>query len=135
MKRAYLIENGKVNEAVLVICGGVFVVAFLLMLILSFSKDVQNAVCAVVTLLVTIVFFYQFALFDADTFIEKWLEKNGLLGPKFPQKFPVDKKFVDDKNWNRFRAEHLAEWINGDAQTMREAFGEKPLWIAVDYLE
>ena len=70
-----LIENGKVNEAVLVICGGVFVVAFLLMLILSFSKDVQNVVCAVVTLLVTIVFFYQFALFDADTFIEKWLEK------------------------------------------------------------
>ncbi len=70
-----LIEGGKINEAVLVICGGVFAIAFLLMLILSFSKDVQNVVCAVVTLLMTIVFFHQFALFEVDAFIEKWLEK------------------------------------------------------------
>ena len=70
-----LLENGEPNQAIAAICGGVFVAALLLMLILSFSKDVQNVVCAVVTLLITVAFFNQFALFDVNTFIEKWLEE------------------------------------------------------------
>jgi hypothetical protein len=40
----------------------------------------------------------------------------------------------EDPEWNRFRAEHLAEWINGDAQAYRDVAG-KDAWIAVDYLE
>jgi hypothetical protein len=41
---------------------------------------------------------------------------------------------VKDPTWNRFRAEHLADWINGDAQAYRDVAG-KDAWIAVDYLE
>ena len=66
---------------------------------------------------------------------EKWRGENQISSPKFPAKLPAKKEFVDNKNWNRFRAEHLAEWINGDALAMREGFGNKPVWIAVDYLD
>lgn len=70
-----LVEDGQFNPAVLYLFGGIFLCAFVLMLLLSFSKDVQNVVCALVTVFVTVLFFYQFALFDVDTFIENWLAK------------------------------------------------------------
>lgn len=66
---------------------------------------------------------------------KKWQVKNNISSPQFPARFPAKKKFIDNKNWNKFRAEHLAEWINGDALAMREGFGNKPIWIAVDYLD
>ena len=71
---AKLIEGGQFNQAVLALFGGVFAVAFVLMLLLSFSKDVQNVVCTLMTMLFVVVFFNQFALFNVDTFIEDWLK-------------------------------------------------------------
>ena len=70
-----LIEGGTFNQAVLFILGGIFAFSFVLILLLSFSKDLQNGVCALVTMLIVVVFFNQFALFNVDTFIEEWLEK------------------------------------------------------------
>ena len=71
---AKLMEDGQFNQAVLALFGGVLGVAFVLMLLLSFSKDVQNVVCALMTMLFVVIFFNQFALFNVDTFIEDWLE-------------------------------------------------------------
>lgn len=70
-----LIEGGTFNQAVLFILGGIFAFSFVLILLLSFSKNLQNGVCALVTMLIVVVFFNQFALFNVDTFIEEWLEK------------------------------------------------------------
>ena len=72
---AKLIENGVFNQAVLAVFGGLFVFFFVLILFLSFSKDIQNGVCALFTMLFIVIFFNQFALFNVDTFIEEWLEK------------------------------------------------------------
>ena len=71
-----LIENGKVNQAVLVILGAIFAVSLTLILLLSFSKIAQNVLCALVTMLVTIMFFYQFGMGDVDNFLEVWLNKH-----------------------------------------------------------
>jgi len=68
-----LMEDGKYNEAVLFILGGAAAFFLVLILCFSFSKDLQNGVCALFTMLITAVFFYQFALFDTHTFIEEWL--------------------------------------------------------------
>lgn len=52
-----LIEGGTFNQAVLFILGGIFAFSFVLILLLSFSKDLQNGVCALVTMLIVVVFF------------------------------------------------------------------------------
>jgi hypothetical protein len=65
---------------------------------------------------------------------EAWLESEGLEGPAFPKSFPVDIKFLQNEVWNKFRAEWLADWINGDAQAYRDVAGYDA-WIAVDYLD
>lgn len=71
-----LMDNGVFNEAILWIVGGVFGIALVLMFLLSFSGLAQNIICTAMTMLLTLVFFYQFALFDIDNFIEVWLAKN-----------------------------------------------------------
>lgn len=71
-----LLENGTVNQAVLVILGGIFCLALVLILLCSFSKNLQNAVCGICTMLVTVAFFYQFGVGDVDNFIEKWLNQH-----------------------------------------------------------
>ena len=63
-----------------------------------------------------------------------WLQRNQLDGPAFPSSFPVPESFRAHPTWNRFRAEWLAGWINGDAQAFRDVAGEDA-WIAVDYLD
>jgi len=65
---------------------------------------------------------------------EKWLDENGIDGPGWPEEFPIPESFRTNDVWNRFRAEFLAEWINGDAAAFREFAGEDA-YIAVDYLE
>lgn len=71
-----VMENGVVNEAMLYIAGGFFAVFLVLMLLLSFSGVAQNVVCALVMLLITILYLDQFALFDVNTFVEVWLEEH-----------------------------------------------------------
>ena len=63
-----------------------------------------------------------------------WLQRNHLDGPLFPVSFPVPESFRAHPTWNRFRADWLADWINGDAQAFRDVAGEDA-WIAVDYLD
>lgn len=70
---------------------------------------------------------------DACRAWSAWLEKNHLKGPKDPP-WLAPNEYVDNPMWNRFRAEHLADWVNGDAQAFRDVAG-KDAYIAVDYLE
>jgi hypothetical protein len=65
---------------------------------------------------------------------EEWLRRNDLAGIPFPVTFPIPQTFVTDPLWNRFRAEYLADWVNGDAAVFREVAGADA-YIAVDYLE
>ncbi len=65
---------------------------------------------------------------------EAWLTKNTLDGPDWPEEFPASEQFLKHPVWNRFRAEALADWVNGDAAAFREGAG-RDIWIAVDYLE
>lgn len=71
-----IIEDGAVNMAAVYIVGGFFVVALVIMFLLSFSGLAQNVFCALFVLLTTIVFLDQFALFNVDTFIETWLNEH-----------------------------------------------------------
>ena len=71
-----LLENGVLNPALLYIFAGIFAVSFVLIFLFFFSKDMQNIMCALVTLIVVVVFYNQFAQFDVNTFVEKWLDKN-----------------------------------------------------------
>jgi hypothetical protein len=54
--------------------------------------------------------------------------------PAMPNGFPVPESFLADPAWNRFRAEWLADWVNGDAAAYRDVAG-KDAHVAVDYLE
>lgn len=72
---AKVVENGVFNQGVLVILGGVFVISFMLIMFCAFSKKVQNGVCALFTMIFVAVFFYQFAEFNVDNFVETWLNK------------------------------------------------------------
>jgi hypothetical protein len=65
---------------------------------------------------------------------EQWLTANNLAGPGWPASFPVPDTFLEDPTWNRFRAEWLAAWVNGDADAFRGVAGDD-IYIAVDYLE
>lgn len=65
---------------------------------------------------------------------EEWLRATGLDGPAWPDRFPVPASFSASPVWKRFRAESLADWVNGDAAAFRDVAGPDA-WIAVDYLE
>jgi len=52
----------------------------------------------------------------------------------FPDTFPTSQQFICDPDWNHFRGEWLAGWVNGDAQVFRKASAE-PVWVAADYLD
>jgi hypothetical protein len=65
---------------------------------------------------------------------EAWLARSRLSGPAWPGAFPVPESFRRDPVWLRFRAESLAEWVNGDAAAFRSVAGADA-YIAVDYLE
>ncbi|MGB0743048.1 MAG: hypothetical protein ACPGSB_00850, partial [Opitutales bacterium] len=67
----------------------------------------------------------------------KWVETNERESAlPFPSEFPASEEFVRSDNWNLFRAQSLAEWINGDARALRAgAKGNAPLWVASDYLD
>jgi hypothetical protein len=65
---------------------------------------------------------------------ERWMKENFIDGPAFPESLPAPDEFVNDVTWNRFRAQALADWINGDADAFRSVAGGDA-YIAVDYLE
>ncbi len=69
-------EEGVFNEAMLNIFGGFFSISLIIMFLLSFSGMAQNIFCGIFVLLITIIFLNQFALFDVDTFIERWLDEH-----------------------------------------------------------
>ncbi|HMR18598.1 MAG TPA: hypothetical protein PKA53_04800 [Sphingobacterium sp.] len=50
---------------------------------------------------------------------------------EMPDQFPIPQSFMENETWNRFRAESLAQWVNGDALAYREISGPNA-YIAVD---
>ena len=70
-----LIEDGVTNPAVLAVFAGIGSFAFVSIILLAFSRDLQNLICALVTMIVIALFYNQFALFDVDNFVETWLDK------------------------------------------------------------
>lgn len=76
-----LSEDGGINRAFLTILLGVFILSSVLILMLSFSKVWQNALCAIVTMFVTIIFCNQFMIRDLDAIFDKFLMYNaGVFG-------------------------------------------------------
>lgn len=71
-----LVENGTPNQAIIVILGVLLVFSLVLVLIFSFARDLQSAICAICTMLMVVAFFYQFGQGDVDNFIEKWCDKH-----------------------------------------------------------
>ena len=71
-----LFEGGHLNPALMYIFIRMFILSFVLVFALFFSKDLQNILCALVTLVFVVIFYNQFALFDINTFIESWAEDN-----------------------------------------------------------
>lgn len=71
-----LIEDGVINRAFLVIAGSIFVIAFVLILCFSFSRNIQNLLCALATMVAVAMFYYQFALGNVDNFLEIWFNKH-----------------------------------------------------------
>ena len=63
---------------------------------------------------------------DAHAAFDAWCAVNGPC-PAWPPPGP-------DATWNRFRAQALAAWIDGDAAAIRSVVGAQAL-IAVDYVE
>jgi hypothetical protein len=62
---------------------------------------------------------------------ESWENPN-----PFPETFPVSAEFTSATSWNIFRAQSLAQWINGDSKALRAgAAKEHRLWLAADYLD
>lgn len=65
-----------------------------------------------------------------------WRKANGITDKdsEMPEGFPVPDSFVSNPVWNKFRAQYLASWVNGDAEAIRSVAG-KDARIAVDYLD
>lgn len=66
----------------------------------------------------------------------KWLAANNITDPasQMPAAFPIPQTFVNNANWNKFRAQFLAKWVNDDAKAFREIAGANA-YVAVDYLD
>ena len=71
-----LVEDGKINSAVVYILGSFLIFSVALIMLLSFSKLVQNFVCALATLLFVVMFFYQFGTGNVDNFLEDWFNEH-----------------------------------------------------------
>ena len=65
---------------------------------------------------------------------EEWRAANKAKGGPWPNGFPIPDHFIKNPVWNRFRAQALAQWVNGDAAVFRAVAGDDK-WVAVDYLE
>ena len=66
---------------------------------------------------------------------EAWIAEHEVIdAPPWPESLPAPPGFISHPVWNQFRAEALADWINGDMAAFRDVAGEDT-WIAVDYLE
>jgi hypothetical protein len=67
---------------------------------------------------------------------EKWRAKNGITdaGSEMPKTFPMPQAFIQNKTWNKFRAQFLAKWVSEDAAAYRSVAGKKA-YIAVDFLD
>ncbi|MDR0394801.1 MAG: hypothetical protein LBH77_06550 [Tannerella sp.] len=65
-----------------------------------------------------------------------WRAANGITdaASEMPASFPIPESFIRNETWNRFRAQFLAGWIDGDATAYREMAGNRA-YIAVDYLD
>ena len=72
----------------------------------------------------------------AKTEYEKWRSANNITdeASKMPDVFPVPESFIKNATWNKFRAQWLAGWVNGEAAAYREIAGPKA-YVAVDYLD
>ena len=71
---------------------------------------------------------------SAKRAFQAWSARQGGPIPPWPDAFPVPAAFRSHPDWLRFRAESLADWVNGDAAAFRAAAGEDA-YVAVDYLE
>ena len=47
----------------------------------------------------------------------EWRTANGIsdAASKMPEGFPIPQEFIENETWNKFRAQSLADWVNGDA--------------------
>lgn len=67
---------------------------------------------------------------------EAWAQDHPKANPlPFPDRFPASIEFLKSRAWNLFRAQHLANWINGDAKAMKSGANNPEIWIAMDYLD
>ncbi|MBQ7458495.1 MAG: hypothetical protein IJS70_04925 [Bacteroidales bacterium] len=66
----------------------------------------------------------------------EWRTANGIsdAASKMPEGFPIPQEFIENETWNKFRAQSLADWVNGDAAAWRSVAGEKA-YVAVDFLD
>ena len=51
-----------------------------------------------------------------------------------PDSFPIPESFIKNDTWNKFRAQWLAGWVNGEAAAYRDIAGQKA-YVAVDFLD
>ena len=67
---------------------------------------------------------------------ETWRKENNITDEdsKMPSAFPIPDEFINNAIWNKFRAQFLAKWVNGDAAAYREVAGDNA-YVAVDYLD
>jgi len=73
---------------------------------------------------------------NARNAYERWRTENKITdeASEMPEGFPIPPKFILNETWNKFRAQALAEWVNGDAEAWRSVAG-KDAYVAVDYLD
>jgi len=71
-----LVENGSINGAVVYILGFILVISLALIMLLSFSKLLQNLVCSFATVLFVVMFFYQFGAGNVDGFLDDWFKEH-----------------------------------------------------------
>lgn len=73
---------------------------------------------------------------NARTEYIKWRNENNITDPnsEMPASFPIPESFIANETWNKFRAQFLAQWVNGDIEAYREIAG-KDAYAAFDYLD
>lgn len=72
----------------------------------------------------------------ARTAYKKWRKEHNIAdeASAMPTEFPIPPSFVKNETWNKFRAQWLAEWINGDIEAYRSVAGPDA-YVGVDYLD